>query len=162
MAKGLRSSVKKTNRSKLKSNVFGPIEDERAARLSAKLMELASQPRSSNTEMEIDTGAGRTSQSGLNLSNANSLKDSKKDGDPDLEPSDQREGALLCFSSEIPSSLLGLEEGARLQCSNSRATVAKHGYSDSDDEDAFYTMLGCLGDLVGFDDGGFLLFDCNI
>ena len=44
MAKGLRSSRNKVNNSKLRSNVFGPVEDERKQRLSAKLLELASKP----------------------------------------------------------------------------------------------------------------------
>jgi hypothetical protein len=47
MAKGLRSSVKKANRSKLRSRVFGPVEDARTQRLSAKLLELATQPKPS-------------------------------------------------------------------------------------------------------------------
>ena len=44
MAKGLRSSRNKINNSKLRSKVFGPVEDERKQRLSAKLLELASKP----------------------------------------------------------------------------------------------------------------------
>ena len=44
MAKGLRSSRNKANNSKLRSKVFGPVEDERKQRLSAKLLELASKP----------------------------------------------------------------------------------------------------------------------
>ncbi|MCJ1258471.1 hypothetical protein MMC24_006304 [Lignoscripta atroalba] len=44
MAKGLRSSTEKTNRSKLRSRVFRPVETARRERLSAKLLELASRP----------------------------------------------------------------------------------------------------------------------
>lgn len=44
MAKGLRSSRNKQNKSKLRSNVFGPAERVRKERLSAKLIELASKP----------------------------------------------------------------------------------------------------------------------
>ncbi|KAK3169485.1 hypothetical protein OEA41_008868 [Lepraria neglecta] len=44
MAKGLRSSRNKTNNLKLRSKVFGPVEDARKERLSAKLLELASKP----------------------------------------------------------------------------------------------------------------------
>lgn len=46
MAKGLRSSRNKANKSKLRSNVFGPAESARKERLSAKLIELStkSQP----------------------------------------------------------------------------------------------------------------------
>ncbi|CAL3965912.1 unnamed protein product [Diplocarpon coronariae] len=45
MAKGARASTTKANNAKLKSKVFGPVETDRTARLSAKLLELASQPR---------------------------------------------------------------------------------------------------------------------
>ena len=43
MAKGLRSSRNKANKTKLRSNVFGPAEIARKERLSAKLVELASE-----------------------------------------------------------------------------------------------------------------------
>ena len=39
MAKGLRSSVKKANKARLRSKVFGPVEDARKERLSSKLLE---------------------------------------------------------------------------------------------------------------------------
>jgi hypothetical protein len=45
MAKGARASTRKANNSKLKSRVFGPVETARTERLSAKLLELASQPK---------------------------------------------------------------------------------------------------------------------
>ena len=44
MAKGLRSSRVKRNKSKLRSNIFGSVESSRKERLSAKLLELASKP----------------------------------------------------------------------------------------------------------------------
>ncbi|MCJ1458366.1 hypothetical protein MMC28_008738 [Mycoblastus sanguinarius] len=46
MAKSLRSSRKKVNKSKLRSNVFGPVENARKERLSTKLLELATNPQS--------------------------------------------------------------------------------------------------------------------
>lgn len=45
MAKGLRSSRNKANNRNLKAKVFGPVENARKERLSAKLLELASKPR---------------------------------------------------------------------------------------------------------------------
>lgn len=45
MAKGARASTKKANNARLKSKVFGPVEGARVERLSAKLLELASQPK---------------------------------------------------------------------------------------------------------------------
>ncbi|TKA72270.1 hypothetical protein B0A49_03482 [Cryomyces minteri] len=53
MAKSSRSSVRKTNNAKLKSRVFGPVEAARTQRLSARLLELASQPKPPRTEMEV-------------------------------------------------------------------------------------------------------------
>ncbi|KAK8201458.1 hypothetical protein BKA81DRAFT_363723 [Phyllosticta paracitricarpa] len=54
MAKSSRSSVKKTNNQKLKKNVFGPVENARAQRLSERLLELAQQPRPAKDEMEVE------------------------------------------------------------------------------------------------------------
>ena len=45
MAKGLRASTMKANRSKLRSKVFGPVEEARSERLAAKLLETASRPK---------------------------------------------------------------------------------------------------------------------
>lgn len=59
MAKSARASKIKSNNSKLKSRVFGPVETARNERLSAKLRELASQPRptrhdSDNMIMDVE------------------------------------------------------------------------------------------------------------
>ncbi|KAK8171646.1 hypothetical protein BKA80DRAFT_260881 [Phyllosticta citrichinensis] len=54
MAKSSRSSIKKTNNQKLKKNVFGPVENARAQRLSEKLLELAQQPRPAKDEMDVE------------------------------------------------------------------------------------------------------------
>ena len=45
MAKGLRASSKKANKSNLRSKVFGPVEEARNERLSKKLLELAKSPK---------------------------------------------------------------------------------------------------------------------
>lgn len=45
MAKGLRSSTKKSNKTRLRQKVFSPIENARKERLSAKLLDLASKSR---------------------------------------------------------------------------------------------------------------------
>ncbi|CBF70852.1 hypothetical protein AN6497.2 [Aspergillus nidulans FGSC A4] len=45
MAKSVRASVQKRNKAKLRSTVFGPAVDARTERLSAKLQELAAQPK---------------------------------------------------------------------------------------------------------------------
>ncbi|KAF4916940.1 hypothetical protein CGCVW01_v009898 [Colletotrichum viniferum] len=56
MAKSSRSSVKKNNNQRLKKDVFGPAEAARAERLSAKLLELAKQPKpQKEADMNMDT-----------------------------------------------------------------------------------------------------------
>ncbi|PHH52738.1 hypothetical protein CFIMG_008355RA00001 [Ceratocystis fimbriata CBS 114723] len=45
MARSSRSNALKINNRKLKSQVFGPVEDARTQRLSAKLLELAKAPK---------------------------------------------------------------------------------------------------------------------
>ncbi len=63
MAKGARASTKKENNRKLKSHVFGPIESARTARLSAKLLELASQAKPGRPKEDIDMDEERGRQS---------------------------------------------------------------------------------------------------
>ena len=57
MAKGARASTNKANSQKLKANVFGPVENARTERLSAKLLELASQPKPKPAKDDTDMGA---------------------------------------------------------------------------------------------------------
>lgn len=51
MAKSSRASTTKANNQRLKKNVFGPVEAERTERLSAKLIELAKQPKPEREEI---------------------------------------------------------------------------------------------------------------
>ena len=64
MAKGARASTKKANNQKLKSRVFGPVESARTERLSAKLLELASQPKPKPVKEDIvmESEEGRDNQ----------------------------------------------------------------------------------------------------
>ncbi|KAF2657390.1 hypothetical protein K491DRAFT_594942 [Lophiostoma macrostomum CBS 122681] len=58
MAKSARASVKKSNRTKLRARVFAPVESARTARLHAKLLELAQQPKPEppkKTDMDVDS-----------------------------------------------------------------------------------------------------------
>ncbi|KAE8348708.1 hypothetical protein BDV28DRAFT_142916 [Aspergillus coremiiformis] len=58
MAKSVRASVQKRNRAKLRATVFGPVVDARTERLSAKLQELASQPKTDGrgkSDMVLDS-----------------------------------------------------------------------------------------------------------
>ncbi|KXH62195.1 hypothetical protein CSAL01_03595 [Colletotrichum salicis] len=57
MAKSARASVIKKNNQRLKANVFGPVEQARTERLSAKLLELAKAPkpeREADTKMDVE------------------------------------------------------------------------------------------------------------
>jgi hypothetical protein len=54
MAKGARASTKKANNARLKAGVFGPVESARNARLSAKLLELASQPKPKKEDLAME------------------------------------------------------------------------------------------------------------
>ncbi|KAI9040881.1 DUF2423 domain-containing protein [Aspergillus affinis] len=58
MAKSVRASVMKRNKAKLRANVFGPVVDARTERLSAKLQELASQPKPTNQENPNEENKG--------------------------------------------------------------------------------------------------------
>lgn len=60
MAKGARNSVRKINNRALKAKVFGPVENARAERLNAKLMELVAQPKPAREEMEVEATSGKT------------------------------------------------------------------------------------------------------
>ncbi|KAL9075094.1 MAG: hypothetical protein Q9161_001779 [Pseudevernia consocians] len=63
MAKGLRSSRNKANKSKLRSHVFGPAEIARKERLSAKIIGLASKPQPKPDEyMKMADGEKVTTQ----------------------------------------------------------------------------------------------------
>lgn len=63
MAKSSRASTTKANNQRLKAKVFGPVEAARQERLSAKLLEIASQPKPvPEREMEDAEGKGDTEQ----------------------------------------------------------------------------------------------------
>ncbi|KAF3049369.1 hypothetical protein E8E11_007523 [Didymella keratinophila] len=60
MAKGLRASTERTNRRKLRANVFGPVEKARAERLHAKLLATINSEkpaRPEKKEMDVDEEA---------------------------------------------------------------------------------------------------------
>lgn len=79
MAKSARASVVKTNHRKLRAKVFGPAHDARTARLSAKLQELAAQPKP-ETEKPMD------------------LDDKNEESTEDQPSNGNTEGIILCNS----------------------------------------------------------------
>nr|POE65076.1 hypothetical protein CFP56_34744 [Quercus suber] len=58
MGKSARASGIKKNNQALKKRVFGPVETARNERLSAKLLELAQQPKPPRPEMEVEESNG--------------------------------------------------------------------------------------------------------
>ena len=54
MAKSSRSSSKKANNRRKAASVFGPAEIARNERLSAKLLELAKQPKPESSDVNMD------------------------------------------------------------------------------------------------------------
>lgn len=79
MGKKLHSSRAKTNKSHLRQNVFGPVEQARAERLSAKLLEIAQQPNPEKTEMEITQTA--TEEKSTKDADEEQMKDAEADGE---------------------------------------------------------------------------------
>ncbi|XXH04716.1 hypothetical protein Hte_011138 [Hypoxylon texense] len=65
MAKSSRASSRKANNQRLKAKVFSPVEEARAERLSAKLLELAAQPRPpapESSEMKVADNEGENAR----------------------------------------------------------------------------------------------------
>lgn len=128
MAKSSRASRIKKNNQALKANVFGPVEAARNERLSAKLMELAQQPKPPKAEMETE----------------------QEDKDAGSEA--KAEGSLLPLSAAIPASLLA--DGRPPLTTPMREAPPE---TERAQELLFYHLLGISADVVGFDEGGQLL-----
>ncbi|RAL60873.1 hypothetical protein DID88_010197 [Monilinia fructigena] len=82
MAKARDSSSTKANNAALKNKVFGPVENARAERMHAKLLELISQPKpSAKTEdVDMETKGGKDGEdvsSKASLANATSTTQDK-------------------------------------------------------------------------------------
>ncbi|KAH6671600.1 hypothetical protein F5X68DRAFT_215279 [Plectosphaerella plurivora] len=59
MAKSSRAGSVKANNRRLKTNVFGPVESARTERLSAKLLELAAQPKPERNVEEAESAVAK-------------------------------------------------------------------------------------------------------
>jgi hypothetical protein len=151
MAKGLRSSVKKSNRTKLRARVFGPVVDARTERLSAKLLELAQQPKPARPDMEVDSEKGTYDPIVASLLNStNILAEATSEQQPAAEEAiQQAEGTSFGISCPIPVSLSDSEgdwEGEQQP-------------KDVEEEEnaTFYQLLGLSADVIGFGTQGELL-----
>jgi hypothetical protein len=125
MAKGLRASVKKNNRTKLRSSVFGPVEAARAERLHAKLLETISQPKPEAKKADTD------------VDSADSTK-----GEAQLP-----KGSCL-LSAKIPRSL------SHPTSTSTNTLDPKSLAQDSFDSRNLFFYLGLCSDIVGFTEEG--------
>lgn len=147
MAKGLRSSVKKSNRSKLRARVFQPTEDARLERLHQKLLETAQQPKpetAKEKEMDIDSAEGKTNR--VPPPNARiflTFPSPTDAAENDASKEEDLSKGSFSLSARIPQSL------------HSASTSA-----DDDDLDSrtLYHLLGLCSDVVGFSIKGRLEF----
>jgi hypothetical protein len=139
MAKSLRSSVKKSNRSKLRSRVFAPIEDARNERLSAKLLALASQPKPPKSEMEVDSQPSKASAAVPSVDDPSKSR-SKED--------------TLTVGAEAQERAEGLSSSLSLQQVSCQAGLANQ---EKAGEEMLYMLLGLASEVVGFESDGRLL-----
>lgn len=140
MAKGLRSSVKKSNRSKLRRKVFAPVEDARLERLHAKLLEAVHQPKASDVAKENDMDV-EESTDGTKQHPAQQPASSNNPTTASKEK-DMSEGSLIS-SAAIPQSLL-------VRSDEEETDSATWTSDDEADGEFLYLGLGLSSDIVGF------------
>ncbi|KAF2446235.1 hypothetical protein P171DRAFT_385007 [Karstenula rhodostoma CBS 690.94] len=131
MAKGLRSSSKKSNRSKLRTRVFEPVENARLERIHQKLLETAQQPKpetAKEKEMDVDSAEDAAANA------ASKEKDFPK-------------GSFF-LSASIPQSL----------CDTHPANAKPTPAHDDVESRTLYDLLGLCSDVVGFAPTGALEF----
>ena len=139
MAKGARASSKKANRTKLRARVFGPVEQARAERLHARLLETIAQPKPERTEMETEESESPNSLPPYAPSNrapVNTTDDAAKEdlpkgsslltvpmprslSDPSASPlgptEEDCELGNLCFHLGLCSDILGFTDDGHLK-----------------------------------------------
>lgn len=132
MAKSRRSHTMKIKRRALSSRVFKPVEDARAERLSAKLLEIAQQPKPERPQaMEVEEDKKENGETW------NGIDEEEKD------PATEGLFRSPHWSWPIPSSLHQEKEEASRMCEG--------------EEEAFYAALGACSDILGFHSNGDLV-----
>lgn len=152
MAKGLRSSIKKSNRSKLRARVFEPVENARLERLHQKLLEAAQQEKPEppkKNEMEVDSTEGNSP----NLPDCTSpltcrLPDTQAANGAGNE--DDFPKGLSFLTASIPRSL-------RDDNTNTNPNLFDAAQDTCASNNLFH-LLGLCSDVVGFADDGDLKF----
>lgn len=116
--------MKKSNRTKLRASVFGPVESARAERVHAKLLDTINQPKPDpkKAEMEVDS--------------ADSAKDEA-----------ELSKGMRILTAKMPLSLSDQPSSTTTLDSKSRA-------QDSLESGNLFHLLGLCSDVVGFTDEG--------
>ncbi|KAL4898461.1 hypothetical protein BDV59DRAFT_166892 [Aspergillus ambiguus] len=108
MAKSVRASVQKRNKAKLRATVFGPVVDARTERLSAKLLELASQPKPAAEEKpdEVESGhqeeqsKAAESNEDMDIDKGSSQSHSRKSGRIHKRHSNRKNRSSIVFQTK--------------------------------------------------------------
>lgn len=171
MAKSSRSSAVKKNNQKLKKHVFGPVETARNERLSAKLLELASQPKPPRSEMEVERD--RTSPTtnpcvmGAVTENANRNAITAT-ANQEAKVGHGAEGVSSSLFVSIPASFLcTLSQRLRTPPATSKSDSAptfptRNAISTPTkfpEENLFFHLLGVATNVIGFNEEGNLALD---
>ncbi|KAL1642493.1 hypothetical protein SLS61_009644 [Didymella pomorum] len=91
MAKGLRASSERTNRRKLRANVFGPVEKARAERLHAKLLATINSEKPARPEKkEIDVDEEAATEAKDDLSKDMDVDDKTSTKKPHRKQSEKK------------------------------------------------------------------------
>jgi hypothetical protein len=152
MAKGLRSSSKKSNRSKLRTRVFEPVENARLERIHQKLLETAQQPKPETVkdkDMDVDSAEGNSNRPPHATAHALTHRSADADAAANNagKEADFPKGSLF-LSASIPQSLC-----------DTHAPSAKPALAPDDLESrTLYDLLGLCSDVVGFTPTGDLEF----
>ena len=172
MAKSARASAVKKNKSNLKKRVFGPVETARNDRLSAKLLELASQPKPPKAEMEVEqdgksqqicTRPKTSSDQRTNVyisSEANNAANSEAKEDKATEGASQSSLSIpipACLLRSNDQNLPSPPTTPTLDASASAMTTPildLPAQKELSKELLFFHLLGASTDILGFDANG--------
>lgn len=161
MAKSARATSIKKNKSGLKKKVFGPVEAARNERLSAKLLELAQQPKPLRAEMEVEDGGARHLSRDTHVRYANlDLNTDSKDADAEAKEEQQAVGALPSLSTPVPASLLTNDQlptppdSPPLDAPPTTPILGIPAQKALAKELLFYHLLGVSSDILGFNENG--------
>ena len=145
MAKSLRASRVKTNKQKLRKNVFAPVDDARIDRLSAKLAEIVAQKKPSEIAaanvMEVDDGSCKQPHQHHCPTGSSLMLTSKPDANKDTKQTEEGRSsshAVTALPSPTSSSIKPLFPIPSYFLERDAEP------SGSEEEEEFYMALGLL------------------